>query len=117
MKYALLMYVNESEAPKLTPEEYKSTAKAWADFAQEGAAAGVLVSSSGLAPVANATTVRVRNGKTLTTDGPFAETHEQLGGYYLVECKDLDEAIRWAAKIPAGNTARSRSARCGHRTQ
>lgn len=101
MKYALLMYVNESEAPKLTPEEYKVTAKAWADFAQEGSAEGVLVSSSGLASVAKATTVRVRNGKMLTTDGPFAETHEQLGGIHLVECKDLDEAIRWAAKIPA----------------
>ena len=60
---------------------------------QEAEAAGVLLSNNGLAPVANATTVRVRNGKTLTTDGPFAETHEQLGGYSLLECKDLDEAI------------------------
>ena len=60
----------------------------------------MLVSSSGLSSVANATTVRVRDGKTLTTDGPFAETHEQLGGYFLLDCKDLDEAIGWAAKIP-----------------
>jgi hypothetical protein len=50
--------------------------------------------------VADATTVRVRNGETLTTDGPFAETHEQLGGYYLLDCKDLDEAIAWAEKFP-----------------
>ena len=67
---------------------------------KEAEAAGVLLSNNGLAPVADATTVRVRNGKTLITDGPFAETHEQLGGYYLLDCKDLDEAIRWAAKIP-----------------
>jgi hypothetical protein len=52
-------------------------------------------------PVTDATTVRVRNGKTLITDGPFAETHEQLGGYYLLDCKDLDEAIGWAAMIPS----------------
>ena len=63
-------------------------------------AAGVLVSSNGLSSVADATTVRVREGKALTTDGPFAETHEQLGGYYLLACKDLDEAIAWAQKIP-----------------
>jgi hypothetical protein len=62
--------------------------------------AGVLLSSSGLSPVASATTLRVRAGKTLITDGPFAETHEQLGGYFLLDCKDLDEAIRWAARIP-----------------
>ena len=67
---------------------------------KEAEAAGVLLSNNGLSPVADATTVRVRNGKTLTTDGPFAETHEQLGGYYLFDCKDLDEAIGWAAKIP-----------------
>jgi hypothetical protein len=63
-------------------------------------ASGVLISSSGVAPDSIATTVRVRNEKTLITDGPFAETHEQLGGYFLVDCKDLDEAIRWAEKIP-----------------
>ncbi len=74
--------------------------KTWADFVQEISASGVLISNSGLAPVANATTVRVRKDKTLITDGPFAETHEQLGGYFLVECKDLDEAIRWTQKIP-----------------
>ncbi len=73
---------------------------AWFAYMQEAQAAGVLLSNDGLAPVANATTVRVRNGKTLITDGPFAETHEQLGGYSVLECKDLDEAIRWAEKIP-----------------
>ncbi len=99
MKYMLLMYANESDAPK-SPEEYQAAAQAWGDFGKEAEAAGVVLSNSGLSPVSNATTVRVRNGKTLTTDGPFAETHEQLGGYYLLDCKDLDEAVHWAAKIP-----------------
>ncbi len=97
MKYMLLLYANESDVPK-TPEEIQAAAPAWQALGQ--GAAGVLLSSSGLAPVANATTVRLRNGKTLTTDGPFAETHEQLGGCFLLDCKDLDEAIRWAATIP-----------------
>jgi len=99
MKYMLLMYVNESDAPK-TPEEYQAAAQDWAAYGQEASDAGVLLWSHGLEPVSNATTVRVRNGNTMTTDGPFAETHEQLGGLHLFECRDLDEAIRWAAKIP-----------------
>lgn len=100
MKYMLLMYADESKAQSFTPEEFKAAGQAWYALGKELDAAGVLVSNTGLAPVANATTVRVRDGKTLTSDGPFAETHEQLGGYYLLECKDLDEAIRWAEKIP-----------------
>src|SRR5215212_3321051 len=96
MKYMLLLYTTESEVPENDPELYQ----AWVTLLQELKAAGVLLDNNGLAPVANATTVRVRNGKTLTTDGPFAETHEQMGGYFLLELPDLDEAIRWAAKIP-----------------
>lgn len=99
MKYLLLMYANESDGPK-TPEEQQAVAPAWYGLGQELEAAGVLLSNNGLSPIADATSVRVRDGKTLTVDGPFAETHEQLGGYYLIECKDLDEAIRWAEKIP-----------------
>ncbi len=101
MKYMLLMYADESIASKFTPEEYQAAGQAWYAYGKEVEAAGVLVSNSGLSPVTDATTVRVRDGKTLTTDGPFAETHEQLGGYYLLDCKDLDEAIGWAAKIPS----------------
>jgi hypothetical protein len=63
-------------------------------------AAGAYLASSGLSSVENATTVRVRQHKTLITDGPFAETHEQLGGFFLLECKDLDGALRWAEKLP-----------------
>ena len=100
MKYMLLMYTNESEATKFTPEESQALFQSWQTLLKEAQDAGVLLSNTGLAPIANATTVRVRNGQTLCTDGPFAETHEQLGGFFLLECKDLDEAIRWASKIP-----------------
>jgi hypothetical protein len=100
MKYMLLLYANESAVPE-TPEEQQAVApEVWYALMQEMKAAGVLVSNDGLAPIATATTVRVREGKTLITDGPFAETHEQLGGFFLLECKDLDEALRWAEKIP-----------------
>lgn len=100
MKYLLLMYANESERLK-TPEEQQTAAPiVWSALAEEMKAAGVLISSSGLSPIAEATTVKVRSGKTLTTDGPFAETHEQLGGYFLLDCNDLDEALHWAEKIP-----------------
>ncbi len=103
MKYMLLLYSNGSEAPKYTPEEYKAANQTWQAVAQAATAAGALLSSHGLASVANATTVRIRDGKTLTVDGPFAETHEQLGGAWLFECQNLDEAIKWAAKIPTAN--------------
>jgi len=96
MKYMLLLYTNESEIPENATDLYQE----WVTLLEELKGAGVLLDSNGLAPVANATTVRVRSGKTLTTDGPFAETHEQLGGFYLLELQDLDEAIRWAEKIP-----------------
>ncbi len=101
MKYMLLMYADESIAQKFTPEEYQAAGQAWYALGNELSAAGVLLSNSGLSSVTTATTVRVRDGKTVTADGPFAETHEQLGGYYLLECKDLDEAIGWAAKLPS----------------
>ncbi len=99
MKYMLLMYADESKVPQ-TLEAQEAAAPAWSPLAEEMKAAGVWLSSSGLSSVANATTVRVRDGKTLTTDGPFAETHEQLGGFFLLDCKELDEALRWAEKIP-----------------
>lgn len=100
MKYLLLMYADESIGSKFSKEELQAAAKTWAEFRKEVAASGALISSNGVAPGTSATTVRVRNDKTLITDGPFAETHEQLGGYLLVDCQDLDEAIGWAEKIP-----------------
>jgi hypothetical protein len=100
MKYMLLIYANAAELPEFTPEERRAAVKAWLDYRVEAEAAGVLVSNHGLQPVTAATTVRVRDGKTLITDGPFAETHEQLGGTFLLDCQDLDEALGWAAKNP-----------------
>jgi hypothetical protein len=100
MKYLLLMYADESTGSEWSKEESQAAAKTWADFRKEMSASGVLISSGGIPAPDNVTTVRVRDDKTMITDGPFAETHEQLGGYFLVECKDLDEAIRWAEKIP-----------------
>ncbi len=100
MKYMLLMYANEAVAPNFTPEEQRAAYQAWQDVLRDAKAAGVLLSNNGLSPTASATTVRVRNGKSLITDGPFAETHEQLGGFLLLDCKDLDEALSWAARIP-----------------
>jgi hypothetical protein len=104
MKYMMLIYWNQSETPQLTEEAQKAAAQEWYAFNNEAEAAGVLLEYGGLAPVTSATTVRVRDGKTLTTDGPFAETHEHLGGYYVFNCKDLDEALAWGAKIPAAKT-------------
>jgi hypothetical protein len=100
MKYMLLMYWNQADVPQ-TPEEQQAIVPAWMALLQETKAEGVLVDNNGLAPSSNATSVRVREGKTLVTDGPFAETHEQLGGYFLLDLPNLDEALKWAAKIPA----------------
>jgi hypothetical protein len=100
MKYLLLMYADEAIGSEYSKEEAQAASKTWAEFRREISASGALVSSGGVTPVATVTTVRVRNDKTLITDGPFAETHEQLGGYFLVDCDDLDEAIHWAEKIP-----------------
>ena len=99
MKYILLMYANESEAPK-TQEEHQAIAQAWYAYMNEAKAAGVLLDNNGMDPDGTATTIRMREGKTLITDGPFAETHEQLGGYSVINCANLDEAISWAEKIP-----------------
>ncbi len=100
MKYMLLMYAAEAEMPKTTPEDVQAVQRTWVTLLKDAQAAGVLVETNGLSPTANATTVRVREGKNLITDGPFAETHEQLGGFFILDCKDLDEAISWAARIP-----------------
>jgi len=100
MKYMMLIYGNPAERPQFTPEQRQAAMQAWINFQQEVQAAGILVSHESLFPVSDATTVRIRDGKTLTTDGPFAETHEQLGGYFVLDCKDLDDALAWAAKMP-----------------
>jgi hypothetical protein len=101
MRYLLLINSNEQEEQSMSPEDGEKLMAAYGTFTQELMAAGVMKGADRLRPTSTATTVRVRNGETLTTDGPFAETKEQLGGYYEIDVKDLDEAIKWAAKIPS----------------
>jgi hypothetical protein len=100
MKYLLTIYNDESAYADATPEQIQQVMDAYDAFGREISEAGVMLGGEGVQPSATATTVRVRGGETITGDGPFADTREQLGGYYLLDCRDLDEAIGWAAKIP-----------------
>ncbi len=101
MKYLLLIYDDESTWAKMSQEESQSIMGEYFDYSEKVFGAGVAKAGDALQPTSAATTVRVREGQTVTTDGPFAETKEQLGGYYLVDVEDLDEAIQWAARIPS----------------
>jgi hypothetical protein len=100
MKYAFTIYVDESARDTASEEESQAMTQAYHAVTQEMQEKGVLVAGEGLYPTQTATTVRVRDGERAVSDGPFAETKEQLGGFYVLDCKDLDEAIEWAAKIP-----------------
>jgi len=101
MKYMLLIYDEEQVWAKLPEAERKQIYAEYGQFSQQVKSTGQYVTGAQLQPIAAATSVRVRNGKRLLTDGPFAETREQLGGYYLVEAKNLDEAISLAERIPS----------------
>ena len=101
MKYLCLIYQDESVALKLPQAEAEKIHGEYLAFTDEIKKSGRLLGNHGLQPTQTATTVRVRNGTVTTTDGPFAETKEQLGGYYIVEARDLNEAIQIAAKIPS----------------
>jgi hypothetical protein len=101
MQYLLLIYGDEANGwESLSEEEQGEIFQAYGTYTQELQDSGAMVAGDALQPTQTATTVRVRNDETLTTDGPFAETKEQLGGYYLVDVGSLDEALEWAAKIP-----------------
>ena len=104
MKYLLLIYENEADFASISEAEGNKIFAEYMEYTKGIKQNGNLIRGEALQPVATATTVRQRNGKTLTTDGPFAETKEQLGGFYLVEAKDLDEAIKLAGGIPAVRT-------------
>ena len=100
MRYMLLIYSNERATEAMSPEEdSRIRAEHWA-IMQETSRRGMFKGADPLEPTSAATTVRIDNGKVLVTDGPFAETKEQLAGYYILDCKDLDEALEWAARIP-----------------
>jgi hypothetical protein len=105
MQYLLLIYDDESRK-HANPADTSAMMKEYGEFTASIVKSGNFKGGDALQPTATATTVRVREGKTLKTDGPFAETREQLGGYYLIEAKDLDEAIKIAARVP---TARAGS--------
>jgi len=100
MRYMLLVYSRESEMERLTLEDAQRIRAGHHAVMEETSKLGIYCGAEPLKPTATATTVRVQGGKPLITDGPFAETKEQLAGYYILDCKDLDEAISWAAKIP-----------------
>ena len=100
MRYMLMIQSDESGYATMTEADMGELMSGYMRFDEEIAGAGVLETSDRLQPTPSATTVRVRDGKTTTTDGPFAETKEQIGGYYLIKVANLDEAIAWAAKIP-----------------
>ena len=100
MQYMLLIYGNEAAMKSATQADRDAMFRSYHDYTQSIIKTGKMKAGDALQPTATATTVRVRDGKTLTTDGPFAETREQPGRYYLVEAKDLDEATKLAARIP-----------------
>ena len=104
MQYLLMIYQSEAELGKMDAAARKAMTAEYGAFTQSIVQSGHFKAGDGLQPSMTATTVRVRDGKTLTTDGPFAETREQLGGYYLVEAKDLDTALAIAARIPGAAT-------------
>jgi hypothetical protein len=104
MQYLLLIYGSESNMKSATQADMNAMTAEYGEFTASLIKSGNMKAGDALQPSSTATTVRVRDGKTLRTDGPFAETKEQLGGYYLVEAKDLDEATKLAARIPGART-------------
>lgn len=101
MQYLLIIYTDEKSTPKPKPEEVEESMKPWFRLNDALKEAGAFVAADALQSVSTATTVRVRDGKATFTDGPFAETAEQLAGYYLIDVENLDEALKWATQIPA----------------
>ena len=104
MQYLLMIYQNEADYAKMDAATAQKMTEEYGVFTQGIIQSGNFKAGDRLQPVSTATTVRVRDGKELVTDGPFAETHEQLGGYFLIEAKNLDEATAIAARIPSART-------------
>lgn len=106
MQYMCLIYSTEGVGPQPGSEAFGEYIQAYQKFTQECVDSGVMKAGDALQSTTTSTTVTRENGKVEVTDGPFAETKEQLGGYYLLECKDLDEALDYAAKIPTAEHGR-----------
>jgi hypothetical protein len=101
MKFMLLLWGDEGQWENMSEEEAAAEMERWNDYSNQLVAAGAMVSGEGLQPTATAKILRVENGEQLVTDGPYAETKEQLGGFYVIECASMDEALEWAAKLPS----------------
>ncbi|MEO1159880.1 MAG: YciI family protein [Pseudomonadota bacterium] len=106
MQYMLLIYTAEGSGPQPGTDEFGPFMKGYVDFTDKVKQESKFVAGDALQPVATASTVSVRNGNAEIMDGPFAETKEQLGGYYLLDCEDLDEAVKYAAMIPSADHGR-----------
>ncbi len=104
MKYLCLIYDEEKTIQGMSKEEQDAFMGEYMSFTEEIGASGHMIAGEALHPVQTATTVRLRNGRISTTDGPFAETREQLGGFYLIEARDLNDAIQVASRIPSVRT-------------
>jgi hypothetical protein len=104
MKYLCLIYDEEATMNAMSKADSDAFMGEYFAFTNDIKASGQYVAGEALHPVSTATTLRIRNGKTVTTDGPFAETKEQLGGFYMVEARDLNEALQIAARIPSART-------------
>ncbi len=103
MQYLAMIYGEEGRWEALSEDERSAVYARYTAFAAEAGEAGVLVDGAELAATTTATTVRVRDGETLVTDGPFVEAKEAIGGYFLLECPSIDDAVEWAAKIPGAD--------------
>lgn len=101
MRYMLLIYTSEAAEAAMSPEQQQAQFAAHIAYAREMRDKGVMVGGDPLLPTSAATTVRLRDGRAVTTHGPFAETAEQLGGFYMIQCENLDEALAWAARNPS----------------
>ena len=101
-KFLLAIYGDESAWTTMAPEDVEQAIKAYWSFQEEVEQSGAFIAGEALQPTATATTVRMQEEETSVTDGPFAETKDQLGGFYLLECQDQEEAVQWAKKIPPG---------------
>jgi hypothetical protein len=100
MRYMLLIYGDEAAAADITPERWQEVIEAHTAWGNEARERGIHGGGEALQPTSTATTLRMRGGQPVTTDGPFAETKEQLGGFYILDCENLDEAIEMAGKLP-----------------
>jgi hypothetical protein len=101
MKFMLLLWGDEGQWADMSEEEAAAEMARWEEYTDQLTAAGALVSGEGLQASATSKTLRIENGERIVTDGPFAETKEQLGGFYVIECESFDDALEWASKVPS----------------